>query len=458
MIRSIFLVVCLTIQSALSAVTGDFSKVASQVTPAVVLIKVETNTRQNGNPHSHFHEQDPYHFFQDDFFRRFFGGQAPARREPQAGQGSGFLVTADGYILTNNHVIKDADNVTAILTDGREFSAKVIGQDPNTDLAVIKIEGENLAHLKLGNSDDLKVGEWVVAIGTPLGLQASLTAGVVSAKGRNNLRLADFEDFIQTDAAINQGNSGGPLLNLEGEVVGINTAIASNTGGYMGIGFAIPSNMAAHVMDQLISSGSVTRGYVGIRLQAIDAELAKALQLDKAEGSLVAEVESDSPAAKAGIQQGDVILELNNQRMESTIALRNAIALKKPGTKVFLKILRHGQPFTKTVELGSRTSELAQGSVSAAKIGLELIEYTPELARRLGYAEQSGVVVKSVLPNSPAYRAGLREGTLIVAVNHNKVGSVQEFQSSVKGSSKGGHVLLLVRQGDIVRYVSLQVG
>ncbi len=284
-----------------------FTAVAKKSIPAVVFIKVQSNApdqEEGGFPYGY---QNPYDFSPDDFFNRFFGapyrGQ-PQKPAPQLSQGSGFIVTADGYVMTNSHVVKGSDKITVVLNDGRELDATVVGTDPHTDIAIVKIEGKEFPFLQLGDSDEIDIGEWVIAIGSPFQLEASVTVGVVSAKGRQNLRITDFEDFIQTDAAINPGNSGGPLLNLTGEVVGINTAIVSRTGGYMGIGFAIPSNMAKNIMAQIIEKGTVTRGFLGVNLQPVDKDIADAFNLPKPEGALISEVFKDTPADTSGIEAG----------------------------------------------------------------------------------------------------------------------------------------------------------
>ena len=308
----------------------DFTQVAKDAIPAVVSIRVKG--KQNGS--SNDDQQDPYEFFNDPFWQKFFGNSQKnqVEQQPVVGQASGFIVSPDGYILTNGHVVKDMSEIIVVTNDGKEYPAKVIGADSNTDIALIKIDAKDLPYLKLANSDDLEVGQWVVAIGNPLGLQASLTAGVVSAKGRNNLDLSRIEDYIQTDAAINRGNSGGPLLNLDSQVVGMNTAIVTNmaTGGYMGIGFAIPSNLLSAVMQDLKLDGTFKRGYMGVTLQQVDESLAQAFGLKTAEGALIADVSKDSPADKAGLKQGDIILKYNNNKIANIGALRNAIAIMKP--------------------------------------------------------------------------------------------------------------------------------
>jgi serine protease Do len=454
-------------------VSKDFTQVAKKAIPAVVSIQVKSkeaivDTRSGGLGSGGLNEnpyEDPFQdFFSDDFLEKFFGGGRRSRAQPQKkailGQASGFIVSKDGYILTNNHVVKDAGGVQVTLNDGRDYDAKVVGQDPNTDLAVIKIEASDLPYLNLGNSDNLEVGQWVIAVGNPLGLQASLTVGVVSAKGRNNLDLVRIEDFIQTDAAINRGNSGGPLLNLEGEVVGINTAIISNMAyGYMGIGFAIPSNMAINVMDQLIHDGTVTRGYLGVVLQAVDKDLAQAFGLEKVEGALIAEIQKEGPAAKAGLKQGDIIMRYNTTKVNNIGSLRNAIAMMKPGSKIALTVQRNGKIFDIPVELSQLPSqEKILAGDDRHKLGFEVENLTPESMSTLGLVNETGVVVSKVLPGSPAAWLGLKKGAVILSVNQNKITNTNEFWKLIAETSENKPILLLIKQGEATRWVSIKVG
>lgn len=435
-----------------SQATDTFSKpfveAAKIATPSVVSIKVKGKPKSN--PLSD-------NTFGDDFFRQFFGTpkQKNSNETPQAlGQASGFVVSPDGYILTNSHVIRDADSITVIFNDEKEYDGKVIGHDPNTDLAVVKIDAKDLPFLKLGDSEEVEVGEWVLAVGNPLGLQASVTAGIVSAKGRNNLDLLNIEDFIQTDAAINMGNSGGPLVDLNGNVIGINTAIVSNAGGYMGIGFSIPSNIAQHIMDQLISSGEVTRGFLGVNLQRVDSNLAESFGLKKAEGALVVDVTPNSPAEKAGLKQGDVILKLNNTTVQNRTAFRNQISLTKPGTKVTLEFSRSGQTQTASVVLAAFPT--TESPIADNKLGLEFEALTPEIAKNLGLINEQGVVISKVTQGSVAAWAGIKKGALIVAVNHKKVTSVAEVKDAIEKTEKSKPILLLIKEGDMTRFVSLK--
>lgn len=437
-----------------------FTAVAKKSTPAVVFIKVQSNVpdqEESGYPYGY---QNPFDFNGDDFFNRFFGMPyrgGPQKPAPQLSQGSGFIVSSDGYIMTNAHVVKGADKIIAVLNDGREIDATVIGSDPQTDIAVIKIEGKDFPCIQLGNSEEIDVGEWVVAIGSPFQLEASVTVGVVSATGRQNLRITDFEDFIQTDAAINPGNSGGPLLNLKSEVIGINTAIVSRTGGYMGIGFAIPSNMAKNIMNQIIDKGSVTRGFLGVSLQPVDKDIADAFNLPKPEGALISEVIKESPADKAGLKPGDIILEFNKTPVKSLQSFKNEVSLISPGTTVNLKINRKNQILSIPVTLGTASDNTASGGNLIQKLGMEIDNLTPDLAKQLGLtSKDEGVVITKIKPGSVAATAGLRPGFLIQAANHKKVTNVSEFNEAI-GQLENKRILLLVRQGNMTRFYSIKV-
>jgi serine protease Do len=429
-----------------------FTNVAKKSMPAVVFIKVESTPDEAMNPY-----QNPEDPFGGDLFHRFFGFPQQPQPRQQLSQGSGFIVSADGYILTNAHVIKGADKITVVMHDGRELDAAVIGSDSKTDIAVVKIDGKDLPFITLGNSDAMEIGEWVVAIGSPFQLEASLTVGVVSAKGRQNLHITDLEDFIQTDAAINPGNSGGPLLNLNSEVIGINTAIVSRSGGYMGIGFAIPSNMAKTIMNQIISNGVVTRGFLGVSLQPVDKDIADAFQLDKAEGALVSDVAKDSPADKAGLKQGDIITEYNGIAIKSLGGFRNDISLMTPGSVVKLKVNRKGSMLTIAVTLGSASDSLTTKSGISQKLGLEVDQLTPDTAQQLGYSRtEEGVVVTKVKPGSVSSMAGIRPGFIILALNHKKIATVKDFNDAMAEVS-GNRILLLIKQGSMTRFYSLKV-
>ncbi|WP_163335951.1 DegQ family serine endoprotease [Desulfopila sp. IMCC35008] len=440
---------------------NGFVDIVKKANPAVVHIRVEQSV-SSGNYGQQFDEM-----FNNPFFERFFGPQFrqnPQRQKQhkQQGQGSGFIISNDGYILTNNHVVDKADKITVFLSDEREFEATLVGSDPQSDVALIRIEdGGNLPTLPLGDSDALEVGEWVIAIGNPFGLSQTVTVGVVSAKGRSSVGINEYENFIQTDAAINPGNSGGPLLNIEGEVIGINSALFSRTGGYMGIGFAIPVNMVKSIQDQLKSSGKVTRGWLGVIIQDIDKDLAKSFGLKKAEGILISEVQPGSPAEDSSIQQGDVLLRLNGTALQNTADLRNRVALLLPGSTAELDIIRDGKERTIKVKIGERPDNLNQAADysndndTLKKFGLGFQELTPELAERFGFQDKQGVVVSHVEPGSPASAAGMRPGQLVEEVNKEIVKNMDDLSRVISASSDDKRLLLRVRTGSYSQYVVL---
>ncbi|ACF46583.1 protease Do [Prosthecochloris aestuarii DSM 271] len=433
-----------------------FVQLAESATPSVVTIFTEkTVNRKTISPFDLF--GSPF----DDFFNvpRDRGGQNGSK-EVLRGLGSGVVVSADGYILTNNHVVDNADVIYIRTYENNKVAAKVVGKDPKTDLAVIKADVKGLKPIAIGDSDALRVGEWVIAIGSPLGenLARTVTQGIVSAKGRANVGLADYEDFIQTDAAINPGNSGGPLVNINGELVGINTAIASRTGGFEGIGFAVPSNMAKKVMQSLISNGKVTRGWLGVTIQDVDENIAKGLQLDPPEGVLVGTVVDDGPAASAGVKTGDVIIAIDGKKVTDTIELRNGIAETPPGTTVKLRVWRNGQVKLLSVRLselpGKEEVAVEEKAEITDLLGFSVSELTSELASRYRLSRDKGaVLVTGIDPSSKAYRAGLRQGDLILSVNKKNVSTYKEFLA-VAGSVKKGDLLFLLieRQGSKVYF------
>lgn len=446
-----------------------FRSVARTVSPAVVYIQVEKEVEvRTRDPWSNPFEGSP---FGEEFFRRFFG-EPPRQESPgrtprrTTGQGSGFLISADGYIMTNNHVVGDADKITVQFQDGREFEAKLIGADPPTDVALIRIEAnESLPFIKLGDSDSLEVGDWVLAFGNPFGLSHTMTAGIVSAKGRSGIGLTDYENFIQTDAAINPGNSGGPLVNLDGEAVGMNTAIFSRSGGYMGIGFAIPINMATNIYLQLAEHGTVTRGRIGVYIQDLTKELAESFEIDQRQGILVSQVMEGSAAEKGGLKPGDVILKLNGANVENVAAFRNQIALTRPGTAIELEILRKGKVRKHKLVVDVMALETAaqaapstteEGQDKLPQLGLRLQKLTPELADQFGYPPGRGVLVAAVASGSIAAQAGIEPGALIEEINRVDVTDPEQAISLVT-KSKRDTVLLLVRQGNASRYLALRI-
>jgi len=435
-----------------------FESIAEKASPAVVAVKVEKHITVNyPSFQSPFGDQfsDP---FSDDFFNYFFRRQRPQQPQQQprstpkrefiqTGQGSGFIVSADGYILTNNHLVGDEEKVDVTLTDGREFTAKIVGGDPDSDIAVIKIDGNNLPVLEMGNSDKIEVGEWVLAIGNPFGLSHTVTAGIVSAKGRSGLGISTYEDFIQTDAAINPGNSGGPLVDLDCKVIGINTAIIG-PGGNIGIGLAIPINIAKSSYEQIISKGSVTRGYLGIGIKDLTPELARQYDVNNIKGVLIPEVMVNSAAAKAGVQPGDVIVELDGQPVDKAADLQRKIAMKEPGANVEIVVVRDGKRKTLTATLDKRPSkeslEAAKGA-AAEKLGISVQNLTDETAKRYGYEDLKGVIVTAVEPDSPAATAGIQPGSLIQQVNRKPVENTKQFNEEVQKAVKEGRITLLLR-------------
>ncbi len=447
--------------TALRSMGKAFASIAEKASPAVVWITAEKVTTQR----SPFGEQfDP---FNDDFFDYFFRGQQPQqrrmpeRRFRESAQGSGFIISPDGYILTNKHVVDEADDLIVKLADEREFKAKVIGADPESEVAVIKIDAENLACLEMADSDAIEVGEWVLAIGNPFGLSHTVTAGIVSAKGRN-VGLANFENYIQTDAAINPGNSGGPLLNLDGKVVGINTAIISSSGGNIGIGLAVPINMAKDVYQQLKEGGTVVRGYLGVGPGQLTPNLREALNLDKdVHGVILNSIEEDSPAAKAGLEHGDIIVELDGKPVDDVQDFRARVARLKPDTEVKIVLLRDGSRKTFDVKLGSR-EEIASARQNKQvdtldELGFTVQDLTDSLAEQLGFKNLSGVVVTQVDPASEAARQGIERGMLIMEVDRNPVTSVSEFNSQMEKAAQDGNVLLWVNNGQFNQYIPLRI-
>ncbi len=446
-----------------------FASVMERVSPGVVGIQSERRVLRATPEKPTTGPLDP---FGEDFFDYFFRRRAPqddsTRQEyTQKAQGSGFLISADGYVLTNSHVIAEADKITVELVDGRTLEAQIVGTDPESDVAVIRIQAEGLTPVALGNSDTLEVGEWVLAIGNPLGLSHTVTAGIVSAKHRSGFNVTTYENFIQTDAAVNMGNSGGPLVNLTGEAVGMNTFILGPAGGNIGIGFAIPINIAREVADQLMKTGAVERGYMGVIPQDLTAELAEAFGLKEAKGAVLSHVTPDSPAGRAGLVHGDVVPQFDGVAIDSATQFRNLVASRKPGATVPVVVLRDGERRTIDVTLDKRPSpeELRGQRREPAKrppeepqrrLGLTVQDLTPETAERVKIKEQTGVVIAKVSPGSEAAQKGLREGYVIKEVNRRQVNSEQQFKEAVSAAlSEGRRLLLLVTDGRASVYVVL---
>jgi serine protease Do len=451
--------------AAAKDLAGAFAEVAQGAVPAVVSIKVEKEIamRPSGTGLN-----DPFGLFGDEFLRKFFGGRLPQQQQQspdkflQRGQGSGFIFDEKGYILTNNHVVGEADKIIVELNDGRRFEdAKLIGTDPESEVAVIKIDGEDFPVLPLGNSDEIGIGDWAVAIGNPFGLTETVTVGVISAVGRSNVNITAYENFIQTDAAINPGNSGGPLIDLDGKVIGINTAILSGSGGYMGIGFAIPVNMARTNAQQLRQDGQVTRGYLGLYGQTITDDMKDLLDVDRDEGVVVVSVQEDSPAEKGGLEPYDIIIAMKGKSITDYTQFRNNVAQLTPGERAKLTVLRKGKKKHLTVELGKRPSanETSDGKSDRPEttLGMAVQELDRTLAQRFGYKLGQGVLVAQVRRGSPAAEAGLRPGDLILDVNRQAVDSVDALKQEVRQVKQDDKVLLLMQRGKMSQLVVVEI-
>lgn len=441
--------------SVLQQTGSAFADIAKQALPAVVFIDVESTVEVSV-------PQYRYGSPLEEFFGRGSPYGTPDRRGTrkyhQQGQGSGFIISKDGYILTNNHVVKGADRITVTLGDERKFDAKVVGTDPKTEVALIKIEDPaELPFLALGDSDALNVGEWVLAAGNPFGLSQTITAGIVSAKERSEVGITEYANFIQTDAAINPGNSGGPLLNIHGEVVGINTAIYSQTGGYMGIGFAIPINQAIAIKDQLIIHGSVRRSLLGVYIQDVDEALAGSFGMEEAGGVLISQVMADSAAEEAGLLSGDIVLELNDEKVGKASSFRSRVAAIEPGSEVSLKIFRNGKyemltAVTKAMD-DEQVVDLEHGGSNILEtLGLTVQDVDAETRSRSQLPDY-GVLVSMVEQGSPAWRAGLRHGNVILSVNRERVDNVAEFRRMLHAAADAGNALFLVSDGRGTRFV-----
>jgi serine protease Do len=441
----------------------DFTPLMKIDGPAVVNV-ITTNKARGGRPRGgapSAREDDPM----AEFFRRFMPGPdggAPGEQQPRGGLGSGFIISADGYILTNAHVVADFDDVTVRLADvKREFKAKVVGVDKRTDVALIKVDAKDLPTARLGNSSQLEAGQWVAAIGSPFGFANTITAGIVSATGRS-LPDETYVPFIQTDVAVNPGNSGGPLINLKGEVVGINSLIYSRTGGYMGVSFAIPIEVALDVAKQLQQNGKVIRGRMGVGVQPLTKELAQSFKLDSATGAVVTTVEPGSPAEKAGLKPGDVILAYNGKKIEDPNELPRLVAATKPGDKAELELWRNGKRERTTVTVGEfpndiKSADARQGPAaeSSSELGLAVRDLAPEERKALGV--DYGLVVEDVA-GGPAARSPIQPGDVILAVNQDRFRSLDEFKKLIAQRKKGESVALLVRRGDSALYVPIELG
>ncbi len=437
-----------------------FAKVADKITPSVVSVMSVTKSKvpqgkRGATPDPFF---EPYRdFFGDDLFEHFFQGRPEGRA--QQGLGTGVIVDNDGHILTNNHVVGDADEVTVRLQNEKTYKAKIVGTDSRTDLAVIQIKAPGLVPAKLGDSDQLKIGEWVVASGNPFGLNNSITAGIVSAKGRSFMGGGQYEDFIQTDAAINPGNSGGPLVDLHGDVIGINTAIFSRSGGYMGIGFAIPINMARNVLRSLIDKGKVVRGWLGVGIQNLSEDLSQSFNYESTDGALVGQIEPKGPAAKANLRQGDIITAINGEKIRNVNQLRNMVASIEPGTSISIDLYREGQKEQLKLRVGELPSQgeaQEEPEESGLDLGMNVENLTPDLGQQLGSKKGSGVVVTQVRPGGLAESAGLQPRDIIVSINGKALKGVTEFNESVTASALKKGLRLVVETQGMERFVFLR--
>jgi serine protease Do len=433
----------------------DFVELAKKMRPVVVNISTTQVSEGRGQPEfgNPFGEDDPF----NDFWKRFFGGPVPRGPQRQRSLGSGFIIDADGSILTNNHVVENAQKIVVKLSDEQEYEAKVVGRDAKTDIAVIKINTKNgLTAAGLGDSDNLEVGEWVMAIGNPFGLDSTVTSGIVSAKGRH-IGQGPYDNFIQTDASINPGNSGGPLINLRGEVVGINTAIFSRSGGNIGIGFAIPINLVKELLPQLRGKGKVTRGYLGVLIQKVTPEIAESLGMDKGRGALVANVSKDGPAEKAGVKVGDVIIEFDGKEIKDSGDLPIIVARTPVDRKVRMKVLRDKKELQLTVSVGElKDEEVVASAPEKGELGMTVQRLTPQIAESLGLEKTEGVVVSAVDPGSAADEAGIRRGDVILEVDRKTIRTIDEYKKAVAGIRKGKGVLLLVRRGESTLFLALK--
>ena len=445
-----------TVPRQMMETSKAFSEIVSSVSPAVVNISTTKVVRKDAGP-----------FFKDpffDLFSPFHEFEVPKKWKEQS-LGSGVIVSPDGYIITNNHVVEKAEEIKVTLLDRRTFKGRIVGADPKTDIALVRIDADNLPTLTWSDSERLQVGEFVLAIGNPYGLSHTVTMGIISAVGRANVGIADYEDFIQTDAAINPGNSGGPLVNIKGEIIGINTAIFSRTGGYQGIGFAVPSNMVRLVMDQLVQKGKVVRGWIGITIQELSHELTQKFGLKKSNGALVSDVEKGGPAERAGIVRGDIILEFNGKEVKDVSSLRNMVAQSKGGSEISIRIFRSGKEYTVKVVIVDLPKEIAEvvpdrlpkDSEADVLIGLAVMDLTREIARQLGFnKDEGGVVVIRVEPGSPADEAEIKKGDIIKEIDKKRIDNLEDFNRITSTINKNETVLLFVNRGGKRFYIILK--
>ncbi|MBM3217538.1 MAG: Do family serine endopeptidase [Candidatus Rokubacteria bacterium] len=434
--------------------TGTFAKVAEAIKPAVININTLTKGARGLPGRTPFEE-----FFGEEFFRRFFG-DAP-ERIPQRSLGSGVIVDPSGIALTNAHVVEKASDIEVVTVEGAKHRAKVIGLDKKTDLAVLRLDDGkgSFKYARLGDSERMQVGDWVIAVGSPFGLQATVTAGIISAKARQ-IGQGPFDDFLQTDAAINPGNSGGPLVNMQGEVIGINTAIVA---GGSGIGFAIPINMAKKIYTELVAKGRVTRGWLGVSIQPLTPELAKSFGARDTKGVLISDIVPDSPASKSGLKSGDVLLEFNGKKMETPSDLQRAVGLSSPNQDAKVKVLRDQSERTLDIKIGEAPEERAEarrdnGSRGRSLLGLDVRAVTPEIARQLNLPSPEGVVVARVEDGSPAAEAGVQRGDVIREINRQRVRTMGDFDRLTKDAKEGDRLTVLLQRGQMSLFVAFSLG
>ena len=420
----------------------DFVSLVKKIGPSVVNIATTQVRKPAQGIPSPFGGDQRF----NEFWERFFGGQLPGPPQRQRGLGSGFIINPDGTIITNNHVVDGADKIVVTLADGESFDAKVLGKDQKSDIAILKIDAkQKLTAAPLGDSDQLEVGEWVLAIGNPFGLDHSVTTGIVSAKGRH-IGAGPYDSFIQTDASINPGNSGGPLVDLRGEVVGINTAIFSQSGGNIGIGFAIPANLAKELVPQLKDKGKVVRGYLGVTIQKVTSDIAATMGLKNESGALVADVAESGPAERAGIKTGDVIVEFNGKAIKDSIDLPLEVARVAPGKTVQVKILRDNKPSNVPVKIGEMTDSEVVAESRQGDFGMTVQPVTPAMAQSLGLERAEGLLVSSVKPGSAADEAGLRRGDVITEINRRPVRDMADYKREISSAESGKSILFLVKR------------